>query len=321
MPPVLACGCSGPRRRNWAAIAGCACVARCRPAPTQAARSPSSRPKASMASIHRRSLTSTPDVKFGRLDYTVWAVLGALGLALAVLLALGDRVGARVVGTKPGQGGTVGAYGRLEIEFAQAMITESVAERFSVEPPIAGRWLWEGQRGVFVPATAYQPGTTYTVRLRPGAQAQNGRATREELSWTFTVREPGVGYVSPAGGGPPEVWRSAGGAPGTPVTQTNGRVYDFTVSPDGEQLVYSVVNDQGGIDLWLSANPTPPRLMVDCGFDRCSVPAFAPSSDQLAYSREEQGLSPDAPHGPPRVWLLNTRTGETSPLYQDSQVL
>ncbi len=51
-------------------------------------------------------------MKLSRLDYTVWAVLGALGLALAVLLLLGDRVGARVVSTLPAEGGTIGAYGR-----------------------------------------------------------------------------------------------------------------------------------------------------------------------------------------------------------------
>lgn len=264
-------------------------------------------------------------MKFNRLDYTVWAVLGALAVALAGLMLAGDRVGARVLRSFPPEGGAVSAYGRVGVEFAQAMQPESVAAHFTVEPAVPGTWQWVGHTAWFAPSQACLPGTTYTARLTPGAAATHGRATRAEVAWTFTVREPRVGYLSPASGGPPEVWRTVANAEaGEAITATGGRVFDFALSRDGEQVVYSAVNADGGIDLWTQpagGTSGTGRLLVACGVDRCSVPAWSPTGTQVAYSREEQGLSPTAPHGPPRVWLANPATGETSALFQDSQVL
>ena len=255
----------------------------------------------------------------------MWAVLAALAVALAGLVLAGDRVGARVLRSFPPQGGALSAYGRVGVEFAQAMQAESVAAHFTVEPAVGGAWHWVGHTAWFAPNQALVPGTTYTARLAPGAASTNGRVTRAEVAWTFTVREPRLGYLAPASGGPTEVWRAAANAPGAAaVTATGGRVFDFALSPDGEQIVLSVVNTEGGIDLWLQPGGgmgETGRMLVNCGFDRCSAPAWSPTSAQLAYSREEQGLSPNAPHGPPRVWLANPDTGATSALFQDSQVL
>jgi dipeptidyl aminopeptidase/acylaminoacyl peptidase len=41
----------------------------------------------------------------------------------------------------------------------------------------------------------------------------------------------------------------------------------------------------------------------------------------MAYNRQSAGLAPDSPRGAPRPWILDIKTGETKPLYTDSQII
>jgi dipeptidyl aminopeptidase/acylaminoacyl peptidase len=263
-----------------------------------------------------------------RFDYIVWSVAGALGLAILGVVALGDRVGVRVARTFPAEAGVVAASARIGLEFADAMNTDTVEARFSLEPPTEGRFEWRGRQMSFIPARGLRPGQAYTARLQPGAQNREGRETQQEWRWSFSVREPYIVYLSAETGGAREVWRvPAGGGARVPLTQTNGRVYDFAVARDGEQIVYSVVNEARGADLWLvDREGRNARMLVNCGADLCTTPAWspdggAPGSARIAYSREPAGLSPGSPNGPPRVWTVEVSSGQTASVYQSSQVL
>jgi TolB protein len=264
-------------------------------------------------------------VKPARFDLVVWGTLGVLALALAGLIVSGDHVGAQVASTSPVAGGTAPALAPITISFAQPMQAESVAARFGIDPAVPGRLEWAGPVMRWVPSAPLEPGVTYSAHLAAGALSTAGRELKDALMWSFTVRAPALLYISPATGGPPDLWQvdAAGAAPPVQLTQTGGKVFDFAAAPDSSQLVYSVINDQGGMDLWLLplASPAPARLLVACGPDRCTVPAWSPDATRIAFSREEQGLSPTSPLGPPRVWTVNMPGGEAAALYVDSQVL
>ena len=186
-----------------------------------------------------------------RFDTIVWGVAGALTLAILGVIALGDRVGVRVARTFPDGDAVVASSARIGLEFADAMQTDSVEARFAIEPLVEGRFEWNGRQVWFIPSRGFQSGQNYTARLQPGAQNRDGRETKQEWRWTFSVREPYIAYLSATTGGAREVWRvPASGGASEQLTQTEGRVYDFAVSADGEQIVYSVVNDSRGVDLW-----------------------------------------------------------------------
>ena len=65
-------------------------------------------------------------MKLERFDYIVWGTIGAVIVAIVIVIFIGDQVGARIVGVTPDDGGTVGVRARIGIEFAQAMIADSV---------------------------------------------------------------------------------------------------------------------------------------------------------------------------------------------------
>ena len=157
-----------------------------------------------------------------------------------------------------------------------------------------------------------------------GAMLALGPRTRPPLSGAGPRAPAGILYLSPASD-IPELWRAPlPGEPGAPeqLTQTGGRVFDYSVAPDGSRIIYSQINNQSGIDLWLmdSAGGAP-QLLVLCGQDRCTGSDWSPDGSRVAYSREEVGAGADPRPGPPRIWTVAAGSGQTAPLFQDSQIL
>jgi len=103
------------------------------------------------------------------------------------------------------------------------------------------------------------------LALSPGA--------KPPLSGAAAGVPAGILYLSPASD-IPELWRAPlPGEPGAPeqITQTGGRVFDYSVAPDGSQIIYSQINNQSGIDLWLMGSAGgAPQLQLLCGQDRCA---------------------------------------------------
>lgn len=258
-----------------------------------------------------------------RFDLAVWAVLGALALALGGLTAAGAAAGVRVLATTPADGGIAGGRAALSATFGEPMRLETVESRFRLEPAVEGALRWQGERLLFVPAQPLSPAVEYTARIEPGAQAASGRTLEHEVVWSFSVRPPYVVYLAPAFG-PHELWRRAAGEPlGPPerLTDTDGQLIDYSVAPDGGALVFTRFNEAGGADLWLLPDGQPALRLVDCGGDRCSGPAYSPAGLWIAYSREERAADGSGRPGPPRIWTVAAAGGATAPLFQDSQVL
>jgi Tol biopolymer transport system component len=260
-------------------------------------------------------------MKFDRFDFTVWGVWASLVLALLVVILAGDRVGLRVVRTFPLDGGVADASNRIGLEFAQPMQVKTVEPLFEIEPAAPGKLEWDGRRMWFVAERPFTPGVPYIARLRAGGVSQGGQTAKRDVTWRFRAREPWIVFLS-FDNNSRTLWRirSGGGVP-EQLAGVDG-VFAFAVAPAGQQIVYSIRNNQGGVDLWLMTSAGQnPHLLVDCGPDNCSGPDWSPDGTLIAYSRAPAGVTPGRPHGAPRVWIVATATAETLPLNQDSQVL
>jgi Tol biopolymer transport system component len=254
--------------------------------------------------------------------WMIWAVLGALGLFLIAFVIVGiNRIGI-VSRTFPAEGAAVGPDSRVGIEFTQPMKAETVAPLFQIDPTTSGKLQWDGQRMWFLPDQPFQSGVCYTARLKAGAVNQWGQRMAEGLTWHFQSRTPWVLYLTFANR-LRRLWRmpSTGGQ-AEPLTSPDQIVYDFAAAPTGEQIVYSVANDKKGVDLWLMTRAgKDQRVLVECGPDQCEAPAWSPDGRLIAYSRYPAGIyAEEAPH-PDRVWMVDLNTDQTTPLYQDPQIL
>lgn len=267
---------------------------------------------------------SSPD----RFDWIVWSILLALSVATGLILLRGDQVGVRTGALFPAPNQReVSVLTQIRITFSEEMDRESVAQRFQVTPATAGEITWRGNTLLWQPQAALSANSQYKVTLTIGARSIQGRRLKQDLEWTFQTGIPRVLFVH------------LGEVSQLQAIQIDSReiqqlthfadgssVWDYDVSPQGDQIAVSVVRPDGNaVDLWLvQADGSEVRQMLACEETQCSAPAWAPDGRQLAYERRDLnvelgsvGIGP----GPPRVWMLDVSTGQTRALFQDNQML
>ena len=249
-------------------------------------------------------------------------MLGLLAL-LGVLLWAGDRAGVQVSDFSPADGAAdVSTRARLRLRF-QAPMVIAQAPALTISPAVEGEVRWENERTLlFTPSEPLAPETAYQVTVPAGLESETGRVLRRPLSWRFETAAPRVLYLSWAEDERAQLYL-AGLAEERPValTEAPSGVVDFSVSPDGATITYSAGREDGGSDLWaVDRAGGGNELLLDCEGDRCTGTAWHPSGDRLVYERRNV-TGADVPPGPARLWWLDPVTGETLPVFSDSQQL
>ena len=250
---------------------------------------------------------------FDRLVIMILVVL-AVGLAAAALAS-------DVLGLHPPElvRAEVGERGPVGICFQQPMQPDSVQQRWHSQPAIDGRFAWDGQILWFWPDKALAPGTQITFRLDAGAAGTDGQVIRRDVSWAVKIRPPQIIYLSPTASSS-EIWRiGQDGESASQITQTGGKVYDFSPAADGETIVYTVENSQQGNDIHIiDRSGKNDRLVLACGGDSCTQPVLSPDGKRIAYSRRRLSVTQGETYSPnPRIWTIDLASGATAPLYQD----
>ncbi|KPL77853.1 hypothetical protein ADN00_08195 [Ornatilinea apprima] len=128
-----------------------------------------------------------------------------------------------------------------------------------------------------------------------------------------------VAYLSPVNSPEIWLWRAAHGE-AVPITQTQGRVFDFDVSPDGRFIVFSQTNEQGGRDLMRVQIVTraESRLLA-CGQSLCFQPAISPDGKQVAYTVIDPQADAQA-KAVQRVFVLDLAGRSQRALYEDETI-
>ncbi|HRQ36841.1 MAG TPA: Ig-like domain-containing protein [Chloroflexota bacterium] len=264
---------------------------------------------------------------FSRFDVTVWAVMALLAGLVAAVIFMGSRVGLAVVGQTPAPNAAhVSTQTQIRVQF-EDVLDSAPDTAVTLSPFISGTTTLDGNTLIFQPAVPLAADTTYAVTIQPGVQGENGRTLHEPLTWQFQTGQPRILFIKPDPEGPDQIYvaDADGRLPPTQLSRTNASVLDFAVAPDSSQIVFAVMtHDQGTTgtaDLWLmNADGSNQRMLLACPEATCSRPVWTPDGRRLVYERREI-LNPGAPPGNPRLWWLDIGSGQTAPVFQDSQLL
>jgi TolB protein len=260
--------------------------------------------------------------RLSRFDRLILLILLALTGLTAGLVWRGDRVGIQVIALTPAADAThISTRPTLRVTFSQPIAAPNNFT-LTITPPISGTTRWQGDTLTFQPAALLKSDTTYQITIPAGLTGQRGRTLLHPITWQFQTGHPRVLYLG---------WNDAdrnqlfvvpisGGDP-LPLTPAETDLLDYGVSADGMTIAYAIYREDGGSDLWrVSAAGGQPTLLLACPEAACSGPVWSPAADRLVYERRNLPAPGGAP-GAPRLWWLDITTGQTNPVFQDSQWL
>ncbi len=257
-----------------------------------------------------------------KIDWVASSVIIVTVLLLIGVILIGNQVPINIACQYPTPCDQVSPFGSVVFEFSRPVQTDQIETMWQTTPPVEGKWEWLDNQHVrwnSIKPLPYEQ--KITLQFIPGQVGQNGEKVSSAVQWDVMVRSPQIIVTRNVGEGQELFVFGLDDEPSRiQLTHVNGRVFDYQVSPDGEEVVFSALNDLKGIDLWIvQRDGSNQRKLLDCGADRCSTPDWSPIFRELAYTREGTGLDPSGPKGAPRIWILDIKSGQTSPLFADPQ--
>jgi len=137
----------------------------------------------------------------------------------------------------------------------------------------------------------------------------------------FDIEQARILYVRPTEEGRHHlvVLPLDGGEPQTLNDEPDG-IWDYALSPDGETIVYSLHPLSGSGDLWaVDVDGSNHRQLLACPEAQCCGAIWSPDGERLIYERRDLS-SLNALLGAPSLWWVDVASGQTNPLFQDSQM-
>ena len=266
---------------------------------------------------------SLASLKLSRFDHVVISFLLGILLLTGFVIWRGDQLGLEVVAFSP-TAEQASTQAIVQIIFNEPL-DPATEPALSLEPPVTGTISFERETLTFWPAQPLSTDMTYRVSLTAGVVSERGRRLLQPVTWEFRTRQSRILYLGLDASEQNQIYVSeipAGGQGTLPTQLTEAPfVVDFSVAPDGSAIVYTILRDDGGSDLWImAADGSNQRKLLACVEAACSNTSWSPDGRRIIY--EWRNIpTPGAPPGAPRLWWLDADTGETVPVFQDSQLL
>jgi Tol biopolymer transport system component len=212
----------------------------------------------------------------------------------------------------PTAGSSMSAFGWVGVSFSEPMDQSSVQEAFSLSPQVQGVTLWLENTFWFRPIQPFEQDTHYMAHLNGALITAQGETRPVNQSWSFTIREPAILYLSDG-----EVWHTShDGSELLQLSQSGGAVIEFSTERSGEWIAYITHHNDGDQALWvMDREGENERILLDCGQDRCAEPAWSMDRAWIAFNREIYQESSGG-YLPAQVWMVEVQTGKTTQLYQ-----
>jgi TolB protein len=241
------------------------------------------------------------------------ARLGAIAIAITLILLM--FLGApRVINVQPVAGSTmVPSTAQIRLKFNQPMDKVSVETRLKIEPPMSGRYEWQGNTLSFVPDSRWAQGEIITIQLTAGARSSYFLPILRRKSWSFEIGVPRILYLDPSEKQSFLYIRTPEFLEPRVLTEAQTEILDFSVSVDGTMVVYSTLNEDSGSSLyWIDLISEEERLILECRSPRrCQNPHLSPNNDWVIFEQVElqAGVGGKWIAGSPQLFIMNLEAG------------
>src|SRR5262249_194490 len=146
------------------------------------------------------------------------------------------------------------SQGVIQVTFDEPIDKASAEAHFDIDPPAVGKFSVNENTVTFQPTEPLHQGQTYTVVVEPGMASTRGRALKQPVAWSFTVRRPRLVCLGPADDIAQNIFLVDPAAPDSPQQLTNSPeekgILSFDVLADGSKIVYSEFQGQGASSLF-----------------------------------------------------------------------
>src|SRR5450432_426354 len=257
-----------------------------------------------------------------RFDVVITAAIVSLVVAIGFIVLRGDQLGVGVQSFGPTDTASSRAIVRLTLD--EPLITASAASSMSISPPLPGRFTIAQDQISFQPTRAFQQGQEYTVKVRAGLQGIDGRSLKQDITWKFRVSAPRVIYLGPVDNIVQNLYAVDPAQDAAPIQLTTSAtgIVGYDVAPDGASVVYSELSGTGAASLiTLDLTNHTSRTLYACPDATCTNPTWRPDGGAIAFEKVDLNSGTGMTPGVPRVWILDTSSGQVSPLFQDNQRL
>lgn len=214
--------------------------------------------------------------------------------------------------------------GPITLEFTKAIDPQHFEALVDMEPSLDGRWEWENNRqAAWFPTDPLSPLEELEIIIRAGPVNSVGEALRNDLHFQVKVREPQIVFLKSTGDDKQEIFCISldDEYNQKQLTVTNGNIADFTPSPDGESIIFSLENEHSGIDLWImNRDGSNQQKLLDCSTDSCTGAVWSPNSQKIAYTREISISGSTDSKNASFIRILDISSGEISTLFEDAQM-
>ncbi len=193
-----------------------------------------------------------------------------------------------------------------------------IEDSFHIKPEILGTWTWlEDDLVVWQPDQPLPIGQAVQFGFE---QTDSQQPKLKSVNWDANVRSPEIVFLQAVESGK-EIFSLSLAEPESvkQLSNTQGLVIDFAVSPNGEQIIFSQTNSQLGADLWLmDRDGKASNMVLDCGVDQCSNLDWHPIRDEILFTIEKNiATNSQSSWDFPSPQILNLVDGSTQPVLKD----
>jgi Tol biopolymer transport system component len=220
-----------------------------------------------------------------RIRNRTWAIV-----IICILILLAFLAAPRIKDIQPvPNSDMVPSTAPIRITFNQPMDRVSVETRLRIEPQLSGRFAWEGNSLSYFPDIPWPQGDEVTINLAAGSRSSYFLPLLKSNHWSFQVGVPRVITLTYDGNTSYLQLITVGTEDRAQLVESPSEILDFSVSPDGTKVSYSVMRQDGGSDLrvidLVSADD---RLIFECPSPiRCQNAHLSMDNELMAFERVE----------------------------------